>query len=234
MGCSPTASSPESKEWFRSIFQNDILKIQHLKQFCTGSYNNNVTALHLSIVLNRFQIFSEVLDEINLLTKKSCSINGIKIEAESSALQIAIQTDNLEMCKILLEKMIIENQDAGDEINYVLEHAGENTAGLIKNKRYSEYLNKAVKKQMNILKWISNCAIFQYMLSNFDEIPQQYSALLKQLFADEKYLDSIQQNKQLHEIMSKLKVKVDGELELLVKQQFGDLAGSKFIYLKDE
>ncbi|CAL6062522.1 Hypothetical_protein [Hexamita inflata] len=92
MGCSPTASSPESKEWFRSIFQNDILKIQHLKQFCTGSYNNNVTALHLSIVLNRFQIFSEVLDEINLLTKKSCSINGIKIEAESSAFQIAIQT----------------------------------------------------------------------------------------------------------------------------------------------
>ncbi|CAL6062614.1 Ankyrin_repeat-containing domain superfamily [Hexamita inflata] len=231
MGCQ--APNPFATTWFAAVVQNDLPSVQNLRQ-CIGSYTNGLSALHVSLIHGSFDVFSFLLPlEFDLLTKREVVHEKRVIPVNSSILQISCILNNFQCAKQILNYLHAHQITSAPYLHQYLRSANCSCCRLISHPFFVPQLQKAVKNRTNLLSTVENGDLFEYFEQNFNEIPGQFIQLLKIYFQQNNY-QLKEQNKSFVNVLKKLQKKVEEDEEFTVKSEFGDLAGSKFMYVVDE
>ncbi|CAL6007891.1 Ankyrin_repeat-containing domain superfamily [Hexamita inflata] len=242
MGCCVVEQNATKVAWFKAAVENDIETIQLLKSQCAGQFQRSVglSALHLAVIYSSEAVVKELLPlEIYLKTKQSVTMNGNTFGADASIVHLSTICNNYSICTIILDYFVTLDIQNIRSFTWFLNNVQAGCVSLVTHKFFRPQLTSCTaSKEHNVLVTVQNQALYQYLLDNFNYIPQQFSVLLKDLFLNylDKFIEPIQRknNKKILQILKELQKLVENEQELLVKQQFGGAAGSKFLYLTTE
>ncbi|CAL6062520.1 Ankyrin_repeat-containing domain superfamily [Hexamita inflata] len=215
MGCTIEIqnTTPVNREWFQAAIDNDIYKIQSLKQECLSTFHNGLCALHYAIIYNSLDVFVELLPEEGLLaTTSDISLVTKEFTAKSNILELSVICDNYKLTKLILDFFyeLSKSYDlvASNPLQWCLNNFQQNCVTLVMHKFFKKQFQQAVNLHINILTYVQNENLFNYLNENFEDVPDYFLNILSYLL-----LPSDSNREVTSDVLKELQDKVRGKEE---------------------
>ncbi|CAL6083375.1 Ankyrin_repeat-containing domain superfamily [Hexamita inflata] len=233
MGCTIEIQNtkPINREWFQAAIDNDIHKIQSLKQECLSTFHNGLCALHYAIIYNSLDVFVELLPEEGLLaTNSDISLLNKVFTSRSNILELSVICDNFKLTQLILDffEELSKSYDlvSADPLFWCLNNLKQNCMPLLSHPFFKKQIERVVSEESNILNAVRNEALFKYLYFNFSQLSKQFRMLLNHY-----YISNYQQIAESG-FKAKLQKKVEQEHGMLISKLLHE-ADNSVVFIDD-